>query len=118
VFEGNHATLTIDDRTVGSSSGLGASCPLALRISDVADGSACPASREERSYQLSPTLDNQVLAVSWRVQVRICRDELCMNVLPTYCPTLRGFWAEFEVCSGTARQDGGLITSRKTYDFS
>jgi hypothetical protein len=23
VFEGNHATLTIDDRTVGSSSGLG-----------------------------------------------------------------------------------------------
>jgi hypothetical protein len=48
----------------------------------------------------------------------IYTSELCGNGLPTPCPIQSGFWAKFEVCSGTTSQDGKCETIKKEPIFS
>src|SRR6266404_4170520 len=43
----------------------------------------------------------------------IYASELCANGLPTHCPIQSGFWAKFEVCSGTTSQGGKCETNEK-----
>jgi hypothetical protein len=58
----------------------------------------------------------QSLFEFWAARCRAASSsEPCANGLPTHCPNQSGFWAKFEVCSGTASQGGKCETNEKEW---